>query len=122
MINNYAIMAVILIASICFESWAVHSAVNAVLDESKVKHTNPIINVDNKDIYYSSVMAGHDLNIDPSSILKCCKGIYKRAGGYSWKYIYDYTTNRKVVIPGAITLGIITEEEVLMKLNIIKGE
>ena len=43
MINNYEILAVILIASICFESWAVNSAVNAVLDESKVKHINPVI-------------------------------------------------------------------------------
>ncbi len=43
MINNYEILAVILIASILFESWAVNSAVNAVLDESKVKHINPII-------------------------------------------------------------------------------
>ena len=43
MINNYEILAVILIASICFESWAVHSAVNAVLSESKVKNVNPII-------------------------------------------------------------------------------
>ncbi|MBQ8886353.1 MAG: cation diffusion facilitator family transporter [Candidatus Gastranaerophilales bacterium] len=43
MLNNYIIMAIILIASICFESWAVHSAVNAVLDESKVKHINPIV-------------------------------------------------------------------------------
>ena len=43
MINNYEILAVILIASICFESWAVHSAVNAVLAESKVKRINPII-------------------------------------------------------------------------------
>ena len=43
MINNYEILAVILISSILFESWAVNSAVNAVLDESKVKHINPII-------------------------------------------------------------------------------
>lgn len=43
MINNYEILAVILISSILFESWAVNSAVNAVLDESKVKHINPVI-------------------------------------------------------------------------------
>ena len=56
MINNYAIMAVILIASICFESWAVHSAVNAVLDESKIKHTNPIID------FFKSMKYVHKIN------------------------------------------------------------
>lgn len=43
LLNHYEVLAVILIASICFESWAVNSAVHAVLDESKVKHTNPFI-------------------------------------------------------------------------------
>ena len=43
LLNHYEVLAVILIASICFESWAVNSAVHAVLDESKVKPTNPFI-------------------------------------------------------------------------------
>lgn len=30
--------------------------------------------------------AGNYLNIDPSGITKCCKGKYKTAGGYVWKY------------------------------------
>lgn len=30
--------------------------------------------------------AGNCLNIDPSGITKCCKGKYKTAGGYIWKY------------------------------------
>ncbi len=86
------------------------------------KHTNPIINVDTNQVYYSSAMAGNDVDIDPSSILKCCKGIYKNSGGYNWKYVYDYITKDGEAIPGAITLGIITEEEVLIQLNIIKGD
>ncbi len=43
LLQHYKILAVILISSICFESWAVNSAVHAVLDESKVKHVNPFI-------------------------------------------------------------------------------
>ena len=56
MINNYEILAVILIASILFESWAVNSAVNAVLDESKVKHINPIID------FFKSMKYVHKIN------------------------------------------------------------
>ena len=56
MINNYEILAVILISSILFESWAVNSAVNAVLDESKVKHINPIID------FFKSMKYVHKIN------------------------------------------------------------
>lgn len=31
--------------------------------------------------------ASQELNIDNSSITKCCKGKRKKAGGYSWEYI-----------------------------------
>lgn len=33
--------------------------------------------------------AGRELNIDSSSISKCCKGIYKTSKGYVWRYIGD---------------------------------
>lgn len=82
------------------------------------KHTNPIINIDTNNIYYSSSIAENDTNIDQSSILKCCKGVYKTAGGYNWKYIYDYITKDGTIIPGAIALGIITEEEYLKNIKL----
>ena len=56
MINNYEILAVILIFSIGFESWAVNSAVNAVLDESKVKHINPVVD------FFKSMKYVHKIN------------------------------------------------------------
>ena len=56
MINNYWILAVILLMSICFETWAVHNAVNAVLNESKVKHTNFIID------FFKSIKYVHKIN------------------------------------------------------------
>ncbi len=43
LLNNYEILAVILVLSICFESWAVNSAVHAVIDEANVKHVNPFV-------------------------------------------------------------------------------
>ena len=43
LINNYHILAVILITSACFEAWAVNSAVKAVLKESEVERTNFIV-------------------------------------------------------------------------------
>ncbi|MCD7779131.1 MAG: cation diffusion facilitator family transporter [Candidatus Gastranaerophilales bacterium] len=56
LLNHYEILAIILILSICFESWAVNSAVRAVLDESKVQHTNPFID------FFKSIKYVHKIN------------------------------------------------------------
>ncbi len=56
LLNHYEILAIILILSICFESWAVNSAVRAVLDESKVQHTNPFID------FFKSMKYVHKIN------------------------------------------------------------
>ena len=60
-----------------------------------------------------------ELHIDPSSIVKCCKHKpkYKTAGGFIWHYLYDQTRKDGTLIPGAITLGLITEEEALAQLT-----
>lgn len=34
-----------------------------------------------------ATLASKKLNIDLSSIIKCCKGKHKTAGGYKWEYI-----------------------------------
>jgi group I intron endonuclease len=86
------------------------------------KNTLQVININTNKIYHSAAIAGNDTGIDSSAILKCCKGNIKTSGGYIWKYIYDYTMNDGTVIPGAITLGIITEEDALIQLTIKKGE
>ena len=36
---------------------------------------------------------------------------------YIWKYLYDQTRKDGTIIPGAITLGLITEEEALKMLE-----
>lgn len=56
LLNNYGMLAIILISSICFESWAVNSAVNAVLDESKIKHINPFVD------FVKSIKYVHKIN------------------------------------------------------------
>ncbi|MGM9994348.1 MAG: cation diffusion facilitator family transporter [Candidatus Avigastranaerophilus sp.] len=56
LLNNYGILAVILSLSIFFESWAVYSAVNAVIDESGTKHTNPVID------FIKSIKYVHKIN------------------------------------------------------------
>lgn len=56
LLNNYGILAIILSLSIFFESWAVHSAVNAVIDESGIKHTNPIVD------FIKSIKYVHKIN------------------------------------------------------------
>ena len=56
LLNNYEMLAVILIASICSETWAVNSAVHAVLDESKVEHKNPVID------FIKSIKYVHKIN------------------------------------------------------------
>ena len=76
-----------------------------------------VFNVETKNVYGAATLAKDDTGIDNSMILKCCKGIIETAGGYMWKYVYDYTRKDGVVIPGAITLGIITEDEVFKQLN-----
>ena len=37
-------------------------------------------------IFRSGAAAGRELGLDPSSILKCCKGKRKTIGGYHWMY------------------------------------
>lgn len=58
-----------------------------------------------------------ELHISMKAISKCCLGNGKSASGYHWKFLYDKTKKDGTVIPGAITLGLITEEEALQQLN-----
>ena len=54
-----------------------------------------------------------------------CMGTHKSAGGFIWRYLYDQTKQDGTVISGAITLGLITEEEALKQLaeqESLKGE
>lgn len=77
------------------------------------------INMNLIKIWNSAGDAHAALSINKSSINACCRGdrSYITAGGYQWKYLYDQTQKDGTVIPGAITLGLITEEEALRMLE-----
>lgn len=74
------------------------------------------LSLDNKliNIWVSGLVAKRKLNIQ--NICACCQGIRSQAGGYNWKYLYDHTKKDGTVIQGAISLGLITEEEALEQL------
>lgn len=70
-------------------------------------------------------LAEESLGINHSLISRCCRNKVKTAGGYQWKYLYDQTRKDGTVIQGAISLGLITEEEALKQLaeqDNLKGE
>ena len=57
------------------------------------------------------------LGINMKQISACCYDVHKTAGGYRWKFLYDITKKDGTLIPGAITIGLITETEALAHLN-----
>ena len=61
-------------------------------------------------------LASRTLKIQASDISSCAKGRLKHAGGYRWKFLYDNKFKDKPVL-GAISLGLITEEEALRQLE-----
>lgn len=61
--------------------------------------------------------AANELNINKNSIAQCCRREHKTAGGFIWHYLYDFTKRDGTIIHGAITLGLITEEEALKMLK-----
>ena len=71
-----------------------------------------VLCVETKCIYKATIIAADNTNVDVTGIRKCCSGERQMAGGYQWKYIYDMIRRDGVVIPGAITLGLITEQEI----------
>jgi Fe2+ or Zn2+ uptake regulation protein len=57
------------------------------------------------------------LDINMKQISACCYDTHKTAGGYRWRFLHDVTKKDGTLIPGAITLGLITEEEALAQLS-----
>lgn len=73
--------------------------------------------IETNKVYASGVYASENTGILRSNLSNCCNGKRKTAGGYHWKYLYDQTRKDGTIIPGAITLGLITEEEALKMLE-----
>lgn len=73
--------------------------------------------VETKMIYLSGTLAGKAYGIHSTGITRCCCGKQKAAGGYVWKYIYDTVNTDGVIVPGALTLGLITTDEILQRIG-----
>lgn len=80
-----------------------------------------MIQFDKKDnlikVWRYAKLASKELKIHYGDISRCANGFLKSAGGYHWKYLCDNKLRSGEIIPGAITLGLITEEEALKQLE-----
>ncbi len=86
------------ICSKCGHSWQtaiyVRTGMNCGCPECKKLSisdacSKKVLNIDTGKIYKNSQEIYKELNILPSSISNCCRGVSKIAGGYHWKYIDD---------------------------------
>ena len=87
---------------------------NIILGQNVKK---PVYCIERNQIYDSVTTIEKALNL--KHVSSVCLGAYGRptAGGYHLKYVYDYKTKDGAIIPGAITLGLITEAEALKQLE-----
>lgn len=58
-----------------------------------------------------------ELHINMKQISRCCYDHKRTAGGYLWRFLYDQQKKDGTIIPGAITLGLITEKDAIQQLN-----
>ena len=56
--------------------------------------------IETGDVYQSSGAAGRAFNIDPSGILKCCKGLANSAAGHTWEFADKDTADDEAVNNG----------------------
>jgi hypothetical protein len=103
------------------EATAARNATQEWKESNRLKLSKPIVQctTENKVIKLWSWIKGasDELSIMKSGIIRCCRGEGRTAGGYHWYYLYDQTRKDGAIIPGAITLGLITEEEALTQLH-----
>ena len=77
--------------------------------------------IDTKKVYGATTIASEDTGAHKTGIRLCCSQKRNFAGGLRWRYIYDTTTRDGEFIPGAITLGLITETDALAQLSIVNN-
>lgn len=91
---------------------------------SNNKKNKAIFCIELNKIFYSAVYAKNATGISSKNIGCCCRHYkgFNTAGGYSWCFCDDYTTKEGVVIPGAISMGYITQQQLDDYLNDLKGD
>lgn len=90
----------------------------AYAKQHKAKITHHLIYCVNNNTVYSSagIISKYTGDYD---VIRYVKGIRPTPGksGYDYKFLYDYIKDDGTIIPGAISLNLITEEEALAQLN-----
>jgi len=88
---------------------------------------NAVYCVELNEIFWGQQEAVEKYGFNRCCIGDCCRGKQKTAGKHPvtgepllWKYVYDQEKQDGVIIPGAITLGYITEEQVNEYFNNLK--
>ena len=94
---------------------------------SNINNCKAVYSIDMDTLFYSAIQVFNEYGFDPSSIIKCCRNKAKTCGAHPmtkeplhWLYAEDQTQKDGTIIPGAITLGYITEERVQQYLNNLK--
>ena len=86
--------------------------------QHKAKPAHHLIYCVNTNIIYTSADKIR-FEVGDWQVIQYIKGERGRAGksGYDYKFLYDHIKKDGTIIPGAITLGLITEEEALAQLT-----
>jgi len=71
-----------------------------------------VICLDTMVIYEAASLASCSTGITAKNILHCCNLEQKTAGGHRWRFVHDKTRKNGVFIPGAVTLGIINNDDI----------
>ena len=78
-------------------------------------NAKPVVQLDKKlnviSIWDTATCAEDGTGVDHSRIAACCRFKIKSAGGYIWRYVYDQIDKQNNRICGALTLNLISLEE-----------
>ena len=72
-----------------YNSWNINEQ-NQYFGNSSIKNNLKVICLETKEVFNTPKDAGEKFNIYNSSIVICCKGRGKSAGGYHWAYLVDF--------------------------------
>ena len=85
----------------------------------KSKNVNPVFCIELNEIFWGQQEVKNKYDINRGCVGECCRELRKFSGKHptlgiplSWKYVYDFITKDGSIIPGAITLGYITQQQV----------
>lgn len=103
------------------EATAARNATQEWKENNRLKLSKPIVQCTTEDqiikVWSWIKGASEMLGILKSGIIRCCRKRGRTSNGCRWYYLYDQKFKDGTVIPGAITLGLIAEEEALAQLN-----